>query len=262
MSARRVALVTGAARGIGAAITIALASEGYDVLAVDACAEQPHVPYGLGTRDELDAVVAAAGPSALAVVADATDIDAMATAVAAAESEHGGLDVVVAAAGVIVGGVPQWELAPELERAVVDVCLGGVMVASRAAMPAMLRRPDPRSGRFIAISSAAAARGLPMLAAYSAAKAGVVGLVKALAVELRGTGITANAISPGSTRTATLDESARLYGLESAEHFADHQPIQRLLEPSEVAAAVVFLAGETAAGVTGAVLPVDGGLSA
>ncbi len=261
MTGRRVALVTGAARGIGAATTIALAAEGYEVLAVDACAEQPHVPYGLGTQEELDAVVAAAGPDTRAVVADVTDADAMADAVRAAEAGNGGLDVVVAAAGVIVGGVPQWELAPELERAVVDVCLGGVMVASRVAMPALLRRAEPRSGRFIAISSAAAARGLPMLAAYGAAKAGVVGLVRALAVELRGTGITANAISPGSTRTATLDESARLYGLESVEHFADHQPIQRLLEPSEVAAAVVFLAGEAAGGITGAVLPVDGGLS-
>ena len=257
----RVAIVTGAARGIGAATTVALAAEGYRVIAVDACADQPSIPYPQGSREELDAAVAAAGNKARAVVADATDVDAMAEIVAVAEREHGGLDVIVAAAGLIAGGVPQWELAREQERAVVDVCLGGALVASRVAIPALLRRPAPRSGRFLAVASAAAARGLPMLAAYCAAKAGVVGLVRALAVELRGTGITANAVSPGSTRTATLDESARLYGMASAEQFSDQQPIGRLIEPEEVAAALVFLAGGGAAAITGTAVPVDGGLS-
>jgi NAD(P)-dependent dehydrogenase (short-subunit alcohol dehydrogenase family) len=142
-----------------------------------------------------------------------------------------------------------------------DVCLNGVLVASRAAIPALLRRPEPRSGRFLVVASAAAARGLPMLAAYCAAKAGVVGLVRALAVELRGSGVTANAVSPGSTRTATLHETARLYGMASADEFAGQHPIERLLEPSEVADALRFLAGPGAGGITGAVLPVDGGLS-
>lgn len=260
MSAR-VAIVTGAARGIGAATTVALASEGYEVLAVDAGEDDPRIPYHQGTPEELQSAVAQAGPRAHAVVADATNIVAMEDVVARAEREHGGLDVIVAAAGVIAGGSRQWELPREQEQAVLEVCLDGVLIASRIAIPALLRRPQPRGGRFLAVSSAAAARGLPMLVAYCAAKAGVVGLVRALAVELRGTGITANAVSPGSTRTATLDESARLYGLASAEQFADQQPIERLLEPDEVAAALVFLAGPAAAGITGAVLPVDGGLS-
>jgi NAD(P)-dependent dehydrogenase (short-subunit alcohol dehydrogenase family) len=81
-------------------------------------------------------------------------------------------------------------------------------------------------------------------------------------VELRGTGVTANAVSPGSTRTAMLDQSARLYGLPDVEEFASQQPIDRLLEPAEVAAALAFLAGPAADGITGAVLAVDGGLSA
>ena len=97
-----------------------------------------------------------------------------------------------------------------------DVNLGGVLTAARVGVPALLRRPEPREGRFIAVASAAATRGLPMLAAYCAAKAGVTGLVRALAAELGGTGVTANAVSPGSTRTPILDESARLYGLESS----------------------------------------------
>ena len=101
-----------------------------------------------------------------------------------------------------------------------EVNLGGVMTAARVGIPALLRRPEPREGRFIAVASAAATRGLPMLAAYCAAKAGVVGFVRALAVELGGTGVTANAVSPGSTRTAILEETARLYELEDGEAFA------------------------------------------
>jgi NAD(P)-dependent dehydrogenase (short-subunit alcohol dehydrogenase family) len=100
-----------------------------------------------------------------------------------------------------------------------------------------------------------------MLAAYCAAKAGVVGAVRALAMELRGTGISANAICPGSTRTPILDESARLYDLAGAEAFASQQPIERLLEPAEVAALLVWLAGPGSSGLTGAAVPVDGGLT-
>ena len=142
-----------------------------------------------------------------------------------------------------------------------DVNLGGVMAAARAGVPALLRRPEPRDGRFIAVASAAATRGLPMLAAYCAAKAGVVGFVRALAVELGGTGVTANAVSPGSTRTPILDESARLYGLESAEAFAAQQPLGRLLEPEEVAALIAWLASPQSRGATGGNYPLDGGLS-
>ena len=109
------------------------------------------------------------------------------------------------------------------------------------------------------MASAAATRGLPMLAAYCAAKAGVAGLIRALAAELGGTGITANAVSPGSTATPILDESARLYGLPDAQAFAAQQPIGRLLDPAEVAAVLAFLASPASSGMTGAVVPVDGG---
>jgi SDR family mycofactocin-dependent oxidoreductase len=262
----RSALVTGAGRGIGAATVLGLALEGWRVVAVDRCADDPRLPYPLASEDELAAVVAEAGElaggadRAVAVVADATDEGALAAAVAEAD-RWGGLHAVVANAGAIAGGVPAWELSPERQQAVLDVNLGGAMTAARVGIPAMLAQPEPREGRFVAVASAAATRGLPGLAAYCAAKAGVAGFVRALAADLRGTGITANAVAPGSTRTALLDESARLYDLSSADDFAAQQPVERLLEPAEVAAAIVWLAGPAASGVTGATLAADGGLS-
>ncbi len=256
----RVALVTGAARGIGAAAVTALAADGWRVVAVDRCADDPALPYSLGSRDDLDRVVAAAG-HAVAAEADTRDPDALAAAVRLAEERWGGLDAAVAAAGVIAGGVPAWQVPPEQERAVLDIDLGGVLTLARVAVPALLRRPEPRRGRFLAVASAAATRGLPMLAAYCAAKAGVAGFVRALAAELGGTGVTANAVSPGSTATPLLDESARLYGLPAAGAFAAQQPLGRLLSPAEVAAVIAFLAGDGASAMTGAIVPVDGGLA-
>jgi SDR family mycofactocin-dependent oxidoreductase len=284
----RVALVTGAARGIGAATVRGLAADGWAVLAVDRCADDPALPYRLGTRAELDRVAAeasglagetsglaaegaggsAAGrragraPEAVCTLAaDARDPAAMAAAVAMAEQLWGGLDAAIAVAGVIAGGVPLWEMPEQQQRAVIDTDLGGALALARAAIPALLRRPEPRNGRFLAVASAAATRGLPLLAAYCAAKAGVTGLIRALAAELRGTGVTANAVSPGSTDTPILAESARLYGLPDAGSFAAQPPLQRLLRPEEVAAALVWLAGTGSSGMTGGVVPVDGGLA-
>jgi SDR family mycofactocin-dependent oxidoreductase len=262
-AASRVALVTGAGRGIGAATVRALAADGWCVLAVDRAADDEAVPYPLATAAELAAVVdgSAAIGQVAAWHADVRDTTALTTAVAAAEERWGGLDAAIACAGVIAGGVRLWEVPPEQERAVLDVDLGGVLNLARAAVPALLRRPQPRSGRFLAVASAAATRGLPMLAAYCAAKAGVAGLIRALAVELGRTGVTANAVSPGSTATAMLDESARLYGLTGAHDFASTQPSGRLLDPDQVAAVLAFLAGPGSSGMTGAVVPVDGGLA-
>jgi SDR family mycofactocin-dependent oxidoreductase len=256
--ARGVALVTGAARGIGAATVRRLSAEGWNVVAVDCAEDHPHLPYAMGTVAELQAL---ANERVVAFPADVCDAEALAGAVEIAERRWGGLDVVVAAAGVIAGGVPAWELDVEQERAVLDINLGGVLIAARVGVPALLRRPEPREGRFIALASTAATRGLPMLAAYCASKAGVTGLIRALAMELGGTGVTANAVSPGSTRTPILDESARLYGLESAESFASQQPLGRLVEPEEVAALIAWLAGPKSSGATGGIYPLDGGLA-
>lgn len=251
----RVALVTGAARGIGAATVQALTERGWAVLAVDRAKDDPTLPYPLGTESELSTV------ATHSFVADVRDPAALAAAVAEAEARWGGLDAAIAAAGVVAGGAPLWELPPDQEQTVLDVNLGGVLNLARTAVPALLRRPAPRSGRFLAVASVAATRGLPMLAAYCAAKAGVAGLIRALAMELAESGVTANAVSPGSTDTEMLAESARLYDLSDTHDFATQQPMQRLLAPTEIAAVLAFLAGEETSGMTGTVVPVDGGFS-
>jgi SDR family mycofactocin-dependent oxidoreductase len=262
MSDPRVALVTGAGRGIGAATVRLLAADGWSVVAVDSWADDPALPYAMSSAAELDAVVTSAtGGEVIACPADVRDVEGLRAAVELAEQRFGGLDAAIAGAGVIGGGVPQWQVPVVVEQAVLDVNLGGVLNLARVAVPALLRRPEPRAGRFIAVASAAATRGLPMIAAYCAAKAGVAGLVRSLAVELGPTGVTANAVSPGSTATAILDESARLYELAGAAEFAAQQPLGRLIDPDEIAAVIVFLAGAASSALTGAVVPVDGGLS-
>jgi len=256
----RVAVVTGAARGIGAATVARLAAEGWAVVAVDACADEPSIGYPQARREELEALSRPDGRVST-VVADVRDLAGLQRAVDVAVESYGGLDAAFAVAGVIAGGAPHWSTSVDAERAVLDVDLAGVLNLARVAVPALLARPQPRTGRFVAVASSAATQGLPRLAAYCAAKAGVVGFVRGLAADLRGTGVTANAVSPGSTDTAMLAESARLYELPGVEVFASQQPVERLLSPDEVAAALVWLAQEDNGGITGAVLPVDGGLS-
>jgi SDR family mycofactocin-dependent oxidoreductase len=262
MSEPGVAIVTGAARGIGAAVVRRLAGDGWAVVAVDICTDDPAVPYALGTKADLDAVAAEAGPDVVGVVADVRSSEAMQAAVDEAATRFGGLDAAVAAAGVLVGGPQAW-LTPEETWAVqLDVNLTGVWRLATAAVPALLARPHPRRGRFVTISSVAGMRALPQLAAYAASKHGVIGLTSSMAAELGPHGITANVVCPGSTATAMLDASAAVYDLSSTEEFARYHVLGRLLEPDEVAAAVAFLCRPEAGGITGAVVPVDAGMSA
>jgi SDR family mycofactocin-dependent oxidoreductase len=256
-----VALVTGAARGIGAATVRALAAAGWAVVASDACSgDDSPVGYPLATKAELDALCEESG--ATGVVADVRDQEALDAAVRVAVERHGGLDAAVAVAGVIAGGPPAWATDEQVWATQLDVNLSGVWRLARAAVPALLARPEPRRGRFVAVSSAAGVRGLPQLAAYSAAKHGVVGLVTSMAAELGPHGVTANVVCPGSTATAILDASAAVYGLADPAEFAQHHLLPRLLDPAEVAAAIAFLCSEAASGITGAVVPVDAGMGA
>ena len=222
---RRVAIVTGAGRGIGAATIAALAADGWSVVAVDRCTPDRRLPYAMATEQDLDEAVAAAGAQShrtdvvRAVVADATDPEALAAVIEGAEA-WGELEAFVANAGVIAGGLPAWELPAEQQRALLEVNLESVILAGRLVAPSLLGRPRPRSGRFIAVTSSGATRGMSGLAAYSAAKAGVEGFVRGLAADLHGSGVTANAVAPGSTDTPLLAESARLFELPSPRDFA------------------------------------------
>lgn len=255
-----VAVVTGAARGVGAAVAAALAAEGWRMVLVDSCRDDPALDYPMATRDELEAV--AGRLDAVPFVGDVRRQADLDRAVGVAVDTFGGLDAAVAVAGVVAGGAPAWEMGDDAWEAVVRVNLEGVWRLARAAVPALLARPEPRRGRFVAVSSAAGLRGLPLMAAYSAAKHGVIGLVRSLAAELGPHGVTANAVAPGSTSTRVLDASASFYGLAAPEEFAVHHPLGRLIRPEEVAAVVAWLAGPSSSAVTGAVVAVDAGMSA
>jgi SDR family mycofactocin-dependent oxidoreductase len=259
-----VAVVTGAARGIGAATARALAADGWRLVLVDRAEDDAALTYALATPDELAAVVAGCGGDgrALAVVGDVRDQAALDGAVALAVERFGGLDAAVAVAGAVFGGPTTWETGEDAWAAMLGINLEGVWRLARAAVPALLARPAPRRGRFVAVSSSGGTLGLPRLAAYAAAKHGVEGLIRSLAAELGDLGVTANAVAPGSTVGAMVDASAAVYGLVDSTELAQHHFQHRLLEPEEVAAAVRWLCSEASSAVTGAVLPVDAGMTA
>ena len=262
----RVSIVFGGGRGIGAATARYLAARGDAVVIADRASDDQRLGYSLASPSDLEAAGESArgvGPRSqvVTIAADATDAASVGDVIKQTESSFGGVDAIVVTAGVIAGGVRLWEMPDAQIRAVLEANLESVITVARIGIPALLRRPTPRTGRLVAVTSTAASRGLPMLAAYCAAKAGVLGLVRALAVELRATGVTANTVSPGSTDTAILAESARLYGLENAQAFARQQPIERLLAPDEVASVIAFLSSAEAGGITGAEYAADGGLA-
>jgi NAD(P)-dependent dehydrogenase (short-subunit alcohol dehydrogenase family) len=237
--AGRRALVTGAAGGIGAAVVRELELAGASVLGVDA----------VGSHDGF--------------VGDVTDPAGMAQAVAAA----GELDICVACAGVSLME-PFLDGSPDRWRDVVTVNLLGVMVTFQAAARAMLAHG--RGGRLLAVSSIAGIRGETDTAAYAASKAGLIGLVRALAVELSGREITVNAVAPGQVATAMnrrdVDTLARRIGRPAAdllrEHLERRVPARRMGRPQEVAALLAFLASDAAAFIDGEVVRMDGGESA
>lgn len=256
----RVAVVTGAARGIGAATVRRLAAQGCRVLAVDWCvgANSP-AGYPMATRDDLAAVGTLDGVETFeADVRDRTAVDA---AVAVAVERWGRVDAAVAAAAVLAGGAPLWETPTAELDLLWDVDVKGVWYLASAVVPVMLSGPEPAGCRFVGIASAAGEFGLYRLAGYTAVKHAVVGLVKALAADLVGTGVTAVAVSPGSTDTPMLRATAGLYGLDEPAAFADHQLVRRILRPDEIATTVAFCASVEGGVLNGSVVRADGGFT-
>lgn len=234
--------MTGAAGGIGSATVRRLVLQGYGVVG-------------------LDIVHAEAPAGAVHVVGDVRDRAALQGAVDLALERWGRLDAVAAAAAVIAGGQPLWETPEEQLDELLAVDLRGVWNTAAVTVPAMLAGPDPSGCRFVAVASAAAHQGLFGLAGYNAAKHAVVGIVRGLAADLVGTGTTAVAVSPGSTRTPMLEQTAALYGLDEVDGFADHQLLRRILDPDEVAATIAFCCSPDAAALNGSVVHADGGFS-
>jgi 3-oxoacyl-[acyl-carrier protein] reductase len=240
--ADRVAFVTGASRGIGRAIAMRLASCGALVVAA---------ARGDNAQGTVDAITAAGGRAELASL-DVTDAAAAEAAIVGTVARHGRIDILVNNAG-----ITRDQLMLRMKRddwdAVLATNLTSAYTLTQAALKPMIRQ---RSGRIICISSVVGQSGNPGQANYAASKAGLIGFVKAVALEVASRNVTVNAVAPGMIETDMTDAIAD----KAREALLARIPAGRLGTPDEVAASVAFLASDEAAYITGQVLAVNGGM--
>jgi 3-oxoacyl-[acyl-carrier protein] reductase len=240
---RRVALVTGASRGIGRAIAERLAADGFHAVLT--------YRTDAAGADAAVACIAAAGGSAVAVKTDAASREETAELLDLLEREHEGVDVLVNNAAVLKNGL--FALMPEASwNLVMETALGGTFRATKGVIRNMIRR---RWGRIVNVSSLAAYSGSAGQTNYSAAKGAIVSFTKSLAAEVGAYGITVNAIAPGFIET----EMISFIGAEARTDFLKRIPMQRFGSPKDIAPVVSFLCTDGASYLTGQTIRVDGG---
>jgi 2-hydroxycyclohexanecarboxyl-CoA dehydrogenase len=244
---KKVAVVTGGASGIGAEICRRLAKDGVDIAIWD-LNEQ--------AMEQVAADVTSLGQRAVTSKVDVSDRNAVNAAAAKAREELGPITIVVNSAGVHATS-PITEMTDEQWDRVMTINLKGTFICTQVLLKDMI---DASWGRIINISSSSAQTGSPNMAHYAASKGGVIGMTKALAVELGPLGITVNNVPPGSIDTPMLRNLEAKGGLPGgAEAIGQRNPVRRLGKPEDMAAAVAFLASDEAGYITGHTLSVNGG---
>ncbi|MFF8469414.1 SDR family NAD(P)-dependent oxidoreductase [Streptomyces griseus] len=246
----RVAVVTGGGSGIGRATAQRLAAEGARVWILDRDEDR---------AEPVAAELRAAGHAAHARAIDVSDAVSVTDVVTGILDQESRLDVMVNNAGITLAGTV-WETDPADWARVVAVNLGGVFNGIRAVFPAMMKT----GGAIVNTASDAGLVGWPGQAAYGASKSGVVGLTRSAAMDGAPFGIRVNAVCPGFTETPLVDAwlAAEDDPLAARRAAAAEQPLGRMAEPGEIAAAIAYLGSDEAAFVTGVALPVDGGVTA